>query len=204
MGQRDAGDVEQTAYHEAGHAVVGWALGIMPKMVRLGLSGTDELGDDLPVGETDFGQREFRLSRQAQRAIDAAGGVAELLLRPTLTPKDVEDGCRSDYWAIAVSSLGPGWIRFDIGRKRWRGVFRDGDRQFVKCETALRKARSRAELLLRRHWPTVIRLAEALLSAPRNILEGEDLERTFAMQADEAHLHPFASGRRKRPRGAVV
>jgi hypothetical protein len=142
----DPADCRKTAIHEAGHAVVGWTLGILP-------TGGASLDHEKEGGRVDFPRVEVeRLPPDQQIAIWLACFEAEQLLVPPARKR------------TALADEGEVWR-----------IQRENDTTFDQPEgQALREqGRVLAELKLREHKVAVLRVADALVE--KSVLSQEEI-----------------------------
>lgn len=155
---------EETAYHEAGHAVMGCVLERYPLSVSIiadgrGAVGRTEFEQDAPQGGfRHFDQSEAKKKYIRMRVlIEVAGTIAHDIKFPGRT----HDGgdAYDDHWAKQLVIEG---VHFEDGRDAY-----------------LASARQEAEGLLKENWPLVEKVAAALLE--RRELSRAELLRLLAM-----------------------
>jgi ATP-dependent Zn protease len=149
------------AYHEAGHAVVGIALGLAVKHVEIGREGTS-LGRCLaptPLGYHAASRREQRSIARDEILATYAGLAAERLIDP-----DAPDyhGADDDEYAFDLSR------QFEVMPRRCSYVGDDAH------DAYLARLRREAGRLVLRHRSAIAALAETLLQRKR--LEGPEVE----------------------------
>jgi ATP-dependent Zn protease len=149
---------EETAFHEAGHAVLGCLVQRPPLWVSIvpdekGNVGRTEFEQDIPqdgyryLDESDGKKRYIR----NRVLIEVAGTIAHNIKFPG---RDFDEGdANDDYWATQLVSENVSW---------------DDDR-----EAYLSRARHDAATLLNENWNLVEKVAAALLQHRR--LERADL-----------------------------
>jgi ATP-dependent Zn protease len=152
------GHEEGTAYHEAGHAVMGCILGRTPQRVTIIPDGSGAVGK--VESEADWpasAKRYLDASPEKQDyvkkrvLIELSGSIAHALHNPNREPDlgDAED----TRWARAMIIENVSW---------------DDDH-----EGYLEQCREEAQSLLRQHWPWVEAVAQALIK--HKTRDGEQL-----------------------------
>lgn len=141
----------ETAYHEAGHVVAGWSLGMPPQIATIRRKG-HTLGSMNHGGDGD----SFSLkSTKKEAVICYAGRAAQKVLTGTVSWREafaVVEGDADDR-ETATSVLGR--------------TFPDAGAREVRYQRL-------AFWLVRRHWSKVVLMAEALLDY--KILGGQEIE----------------------------
>lgn len=180
-----------TAYHEAGHVVVGWELGIRPERVLIRADAGAEL-----MGEVEWSHRWKCLPVGRKLTVTVAGPVSEVLrLDGRLGPK-----------GTYVRRGGPmGWRLINSTFRLTSALIRDGylgtaPAEGVPCDVhqackyaryfatstadspaqeaakileAVEKAEAEAEAILKRRWADAKAVAEALLTSQRGVVSGK-------------------------------
>jgi ATP-dependent Zn protease len=151
---------EETAYHEAGHAVIGYVLERYPLSVSIvadgkGVVGKTEFEQDAPPGGFRyFDQSEMKKKYIRTRVlIEVAGTIAHDIKFPGRAHD--EGDANDDHWAKLLVIEG---VHFEHDRDAYLG-----------------SASQEAEDLLKKNWPLVEKLAAALL-------ERHELSRTELLE----------------------
>lgn len=155
---------EETAYHEAGHAVMGCVLERYPLSVSIvgdgkGAVGKTEFEQDAPLGGfRHFDQSETKKKYIRTRVlIEVAGTIAHDIKFPGRAHD--EGDAYDDHWAKQLVT---------------EGAHVEDDR-----DGYLASARQEAEGLLKKNWPLVEKVAAALL-------ERRELSRTELLEISTA------------------
>jgi hypothetical protein len=150
---------ERVAYHEAGHAVMAWAVG--SKLRRVDIEKTE--GREGQTHDTTLTRNErldyvvtdrARLKMEGDAQVFLAGRTAEIILNPRSRPY----GYRGDY-SKAIDLV---------------SCFAANNRV---VETHLAYLEARAHAALTRYWPAVVALALALLA--QVTVSGDEAERVI-------------------------
>ena len=176
-------EADADAYHESGHAVVGWCYGCAIKTVEVGEQPRCEF--ELRWPEVCDPRMEDRISLLRRNHIDIdptghilglscgwrsgerraqiklAGGIAESRVVPRSWYWETYHACEDDRdgWEVGASVLFAG---VEAGAVKW-----------------LRDQRRRTRWLLTIMWPAVVAVAEMLKSLAPESLYGDDVERAI-------------------------
>jgi hypothetical protein len=165
------------AYHEAGHAVVARALGVVVEYVTVLEDGRESGGQVLTHGAAHCvwdSDKAMRLAAMANDAIIClAGPRAQQLYRP---PKNPPDAWKSDIKVATSISYFAALIEsgVDVGRSDTLRDHNITNGQEVFATDFFRRCSDEALKLVEKHWPAIERVAKALLNRP--ILNGADLD----------------------------
>jgi hypothetical protein len=148
-------DRRHIAYHEAGHAVVAWALGVRFKHVTI--KQTKKRGGYLHIGLKPDWMFKFNWERfedglsprqhkyiENQIMISFAGATAQL----EFTGKDDPDGCVEDFSDIER------WLKF---------IDHENPPPFASCKSHA----VRTKELVKECWPLIVAVADALVDRER-------------------------------------
>lgn len=154
-----ATSIENTAYHEAGHAAVSAYFELGPNSVTI-QRGDDTLGSstDPGIAMFDYDSRSTRSQTIRQMIMVCyAGLLAEMLFDPN-AQAELSQGDETLAWNLLS----------DVSVRHCSYV---GDEVYV---AALERLRRKAQKLVRSLWPEIEALAQALLT--RKTLSKEEVE----------------------------
>ncbi|UGY21831.1 hypothetical protein HU675_0027900 [Bradyrhizobium septentrionale] len=164
------------AYHEAGHAVIAWMLGLKVEYVNILDGGAGAHTESATYAARDLDNETYLAAISKDIIVALAGSCAQQKHRPPSgrrQPAEWEDdrqvatslGCRAALVASAVerdqidlamlNNLNPGQQEYAI-------------HLFRQCG-------DRARELVADHWPVIEKVAQALLGRP--ILAADDLDK---------------------------
>ena len=166
--------IEETAYHEAGHAVANIALGLHTTRVSIVNEGGD-FGRCFSPGSAGYhfkNQREFRRIGRDQIVATYAGWEAEVRYSPDAN----QEWSQRDFDSV-------------IEHSRECAVFprsckNAGDEAHMKF---LRRLQLEAKKLVRDHWAKIEIVAKALLE--RNELTGAEVEKLIESVEPDRTTH---------------
>jgi ATP-dependent Zn protease len=157
--------IPSVAYHEAGHAVAAFVLGMHVDLVSIETQGFPP-GWLLRGGViANFGNEDAHNRSEAEKAATAglAGEQAERLW------------CEQKPWRRAKSTF---HVSFSGDRAYVKAILRPFIKDSISKRLAIKRLKDAARTLLVKHWIPVEMLAARL--AERKVLHGKEIERLFA------------------------